>query len=99
MAKSLGKSIIRIYSKTICYFFQVDNPQELYNDLEADPFRDSALQFLTCKLYHKYGSLLTPMSVGMITCQHFHKFFSYTTIKDGTRQENQTINSDDLKES
>ena len=45
---------------------------ELSEDLESDPFLNSVLQRLTCKLYcSKIGSFLAPQSIGLITSRHY----------------------------
>ena len=38
MTKSLGKSIINLYSNLACSVLDVGNQQELSTDLESDPF-------------------------------------------------------------
>ena len=40
-------------------------------DFENDPFLNSALQRFTCKLYYKFGSFLTLLSIGIITSRHY----------------------------
>ena len=47
------------------------NQDALKEDLESDPFRNSALQRFTCELYHRFGSFLAPLSVGLITSRHY----------------------------
>ena len=44
MTKSLGKSIINLYSNIACSVLGVGNQQELSDDLECDPFLNTALQ-------------------------------------------------------
>ena len=44
MTKSLGKRIINLYSNIACSVLGVDNQQELSDDLECDPFLNTALQ-------------------------------------------------------
>ena len=44
MTKSLGKSVINLYSNIACGALGVDNQQDLSNDLECDPFLNAALQ-------------------------------------------------------
>ena len=39
-------------------------------DLETDPFLNSALQRFTCELYYGFGSFLAPLSAGLITSRH-----------------------------
>ena len=48
MTKSLGKSIINLYSNVACSVLGVGNQQELSTDLESDPF----LNTLLCKDSH-----------------------------------------------
>ena len=48
MTKSLGKSIINLYSNIACNVLGVGNQQELSSDLESDPF----LNTLLCKDLH-----------------------------------------------
>ena len=73
MTKSLGKSIINLYSNLVCSLLGVGNQQELSTDLESDPFLNTALQRFTCDLYYRFGALLAPVSVGIITGKHYAK--------------------------
>ena len=50
MPKSLGKSIINLYSNIACSVLGVGNQQELSTDLECDPFLNTAMQRFTCDL-------------------------------------------------
>ena len=52
MVKSLGKSIIHMYSMGACAMLGIKNQDELSNDLDNDPFLNSALQRFTCDLYY-----------------------------------------------
>ena len=83
MAKSLGKSIINLYSNLACSLLGVGNPQELSTDLECDPFLNTAMQRSTCDLYYRFGTLLAPVSVGIITGKHYAKN-SITKLNDRT---------------
>ena len=47
------------------------NQEALSEDLENDPFLNSALQRFTCELYHRFGSFLAPLSIGIITSRHY----------------------------
>ena len=47
MTKSLGKSIINLYSNIACSVLGVGNQQELSTDLESDPFLNTAMQRFT----------------------------------------------------
>ena len=71
MVKSLGKSIINMYSMETCSALGISNQEALSKDLENDPFLNSALQRFTCKLYYRFGSFLAPLSVGIITSRHY----------------------------
>ena len=98
MTKSLGKSIINLYSNIACSVLGVGNQQELSTDLECDPFLNTAMQRFTCDLYYCFGALLAPVSVGIITGKHYAKN-SITKLNDRsnsrtcdptTRNSNQT---------
>ena len=73
MTKSLGKSVINLYSNLACSLLGVGNQQELSTDLECDPFLNTAMQRFTCDLYYRFGALLAPVSVGIITGKHYAK--------------------------
>ena len=71
MVKSLGCSIINMYSMGACAALGISNQDALSEDLENDPFLNSALQRFTCELYYRLGSFLVPLSVGIITCRRY----------------------------
>ena len=71
MVKSLGKSIINMYSMGACAALGISNQDALSEDLENDPFLNSALQRFTCELYYRFGLFLAPLSVGLITSRHY----------------------------
>ena len=71
MVKSLGKSIINMYSMGACAALGITNQDALSEDLENDPFLNSALQRFTCELYSRFGSFLAPLSVGILTSRHY----------------------------
>ena len=48
MTKSLGKSVINLYSNVACSVLGVGNQEDLSNDLECDPFLNTARQRFTC---------------------------------------------------
>ena len=83
MTKSLGKSIINLYSNIACSVLGVGNQQDLSDDLECDPFLNTAMQRFTCDLYYRFGALLAPVSVGIITGKHYAKN-SITKLNDRT---------------
>ena len=49
MVKSLGRSIINMYSMGACSALGITNQDTLSEDLENDPFLNSALQRFTCE--------------------------------------------------
>ena len=71
MVKSLGKSIINMYSMETCAAPGISDQDALNEDLENDPFLNSALQRFTCELYYRFGSFLAPLSFGIITSRHY----------------------------
>ena len=71
MVKSLGKSVINMYSMGACSALGITNQEALSEDLENNPFLNSALQRFTCELYYRFGSFLAPLSVGIITSRHY----------------------------
>ena len=73
MTKSLGKSVINLYSNVACSVLGVGNQQDRSNDLEFDPFLSTAMQRFTCDLYYHFGPFLAPVSVGIITGKHYAK--------------------------
>ena len=71
MVKSLGCSIINMYSVGACAALGITNQDALSEDLENDPFLNSALQRFTCELYYRFSSFLAPLSIGIITSRHY----------------------------
>ena len=70
MTKSMGKSLINLYTNVACSVLGIGNQQELSTDLESDPFLNTARQRFTCDLYYCFGAFLAPVSVGIITGKH-----------------------------
>ena len=60
-----------MYSMGACSALGISNQDALSEDLENDPFLNSALQRFTCELYYRFGSFLAPLSVGTITSRHY----------------------------
>ena len=90
MTKSLGKSIINLYSNIACSVLGVGGQQDLSDDLECDPFLNTALQRLTCNLYYRFGALLAPASIAIISGQHYIK---NSSVKLYGSSENRTSDS------
>ena len=83
ITKSLGKSIINLYSNIACSVLGIGNWQELSTDLECDPFLNTAMQRFTYYLNYHFGALLAPVSVVIITGKHYAKN-SITKLNDRT---------------
>ena len=81
MTKLLGKSVINLYSNIACSVLGVGNQQDLSDDLECEPFLNTAMQRFTCDLYYRSGALLAPVSVGIITGKHYTRN-SITKLND-----------------
>ena len=60
-----------MYSVGACATLGMTNQNALSEDLESDPFLNSALQMFTCELYYRFGSFLAPLSIGQITSRHY----------------------------
>ena len=101
MVKSLGKSIINMYSMGVCASLGITNQDALSEDLENDPFLNSALQRFTCELYYRFGSFLAPLSVGIITSRHYlserNKNGERTSGTSGTSETRDNKNGGDEK--
>ena len=76
----------------------MSNQDALSEDLENDPFLNSALQRFTCDLYYRFGSFLAPLSIGIITSRHYlsehnkNGGTSGTSETNGTEDEQKLIN-------
>ena len=71
MVKLLGCSIINMYSMGAFAVLGISNQDAMSEDLENDPFLNSALQRFTCELYYRFSSFLAPLSIGIITNRHY----------------------------
>ena len=54
-----------------CAALGMSNQDALSEDLENDPFLNSAVQRFTCELYYRFGSFLAPLSIGIIMSRHY----------------------------
>ena len=81
MVKSLGCSIINMYSMGACAVLGISDQDALSEDLENDPFLNSALQRATCELYYRFSSFLAPLSIRIITSRDY----LYERNKNGER--------------
>ena len=64
-----------------CAALGINKQDALSEDLESDPFLNSALQRFTCELYYRSSSFLAPLNVGIITSRHY----LYERNKNGKR--------------
>ena len=71
MVKSLGRSIIRIHLMGAFAISGMSDRYALNEDLESDPFLNSALQRFTCKLYYRFDLFLALLNFGLITSRHY----------------------------
>ena len=92
MVKSLGRSVLNMYSIGARAALGISNQDALSEDLESDPFLNSALQRFTCKLYYRFGSFLAPLSVGLITSKHYLSECNKNGGTSGTEDEQKLIN-------
>ena len=60
-----------MYRMGACATLGISNQDVLSEDLENDPFLNSALQRFTCELYYRFGLFLALLSVGLITSRHY----------------------------
>ena len=92
MVKSLVHSIINMYLMGACAVLGISNQDALSEDLENDPFLNSALQRFTCELYYRFGSFLAPLSVGIITSRHYLSEHNKNGGTSGTEDKQKLIN-------
>ena len=71
ITKSLGKTIIGMYSKMFCTALGLEKEDVLNTNLENDPFLNSALQRATCELYYRFGYSLAPVTVALHSGRHY----------------------------
>jgi hypothetical protein len=72
MSKSLGSTIIRLYTGAAASLLSI-SPEEmprLAKELEEDPLIHNFLQNIGCELYHRFGMYLAPLAAAAITTKH-----------------------------
>ena len=92
MVKSLGCSIINMYSMGVYAVLGIIDQDALSEDLENDPFLNSALQRATCELYYRFGSFLAPLITGIIMSRHYLSDRNKNGETSGTEDEQKLIN-------
>ena len=60
-----------MYSMGVCAVLGISDQDALSEDLENNPFLNSALQRFTWEMYYRFGSFLAPLSIGIITNRHY----------------------------
>ena len=93
MVKSLGCFVINMYLMGACAALGISNQDVLSEDLESDPFLNSALQRLTCKLYYRFGSFLASLSIGIIMSRHYLSEHNKNGGTSGTEDEQKLMGS------
>ena len=92
MVMLLRCSVINMYSMGACAVLGIRNQDALSEDLENDPFLNSALQRFTCELYYRFGSFLAPLSIGLITSRHYLSERNKNGGTSGTEDEQKFVN-------
>ena len=54
-----------------CAALGISDQDALSEDLESNPFLNSALKRFTCELYYRFSSFLASLSIGIITSRHY----------------------------
>ena len=88
MVKSLGCSVINMYSMGACAVLGITNQEALSEDLENNLFLNSAFQRFTYKLYYRFGSFIAPLSIGIITSRHYLRGRAVTPGSQGPSEHN-----------
>ena len=72
MTRTLGRAAIQLYAAAASMLLPIppENLPPLMTDLEDDPLVNAALTSAACELYHRYGTLLAPVSAAMTTARH-----------------------------
>jgi len=72
MTKTLGKSMLTLYSYTVGLVLPIseENKPKMVEEMELDPFVAHAISGFTCKLYHNYGAYLAPLTAALTTAKY-----------------------------
>ena len=84
-----SKSIVNMYSMGACSALGINNQEALSEDLENDPFLNSALQRFTCELYYRFGLFLAPLTLfrpGFFYCLKVQISKNYLKSSESYRQ-------------
>lgn len=72
MVRSIGQTVIGLYTKIFGHFTPLDSEEDLTHDLTHDPVVSKSLESLACGLYYRFGALLVPFVAGLITFKHIN---------------------------
>eukprot|EP00745_Piridium_sociabile_P027432 TRINITY_DN441_c0_g2_i3.p1 TRINITY_DN441_c0_g2~~TRINITY_DN441_c0_g2_i3.p1 ORF type:complete len:190 (-),score=7.85 TRINITY_DN441_c0_g2_i3:178-747(-) len=75
MVKSVGQTVLSLYTKVVGRFVPIDSEQDFMFDLAQDPVLTKSLESLACDFYYRFGTLLAPIITGLITFNHIN--FNY----------------------
>ena len=92
MTKSIGKSLIGVYTKTLNNFYKVKDIEYLTEDLNNDLIVSNTIGSVSCELYYRFDNLLGPVAVALISANHI----DFSSNKNGgteTRSSEETRNS------
>ena len=72
MTKTLGSSALMVFTSVVSRFLPIppEKQSQLLHDLDEDPFVGHALNTTCCRLYHKYGMFLAPLTAAIITASY-----------------------------
>ena len=91
LVKNFGQVIVKLFSNTISKYLPVDE-EKLRHELEDNPLINNTLGSFCCNLYYKFGPLLAPVVVALIT---FDNLISVPLIDNGSKSRSE--NSDETK--
>ena len=90
MAKSLGKTLINLYTKLVAAWLPIESEEELKTSLESDLVVNNSIGDFASKLYGQFGGYLAPIITAVITANNINFDF----YKNGDEH-----NSDETEES
>ena len=70
MVKSVGQTVLSLYTRVVSHFAPIDSERDFMHDLSQDPVLTRTLESLGCDLYYRFGTLLAPVIMGLITFNH-----------------------------
>ena len=77
MTKSIGKSLIGVYTKTLNNFYKVKDIEYLTEDLNNDLIVSNTIGSVSCELYYRFGNLLGPVAVALISVNCLEMYISH----------------------